>query len=297
MIANRNTRQRANAGGSAAEIPIWPTVATLANLGCGLLALVCCLRADGARGADPSGGDAWGGNGAVAGAYLVLLALVFDGLDGRIARLTRQVSSFGKQLDSLADMVTFGVAPVVLLVAYCWQVSAGDYAWIGWRAVLCASLVYTACAAIRLSRFNAEAAPGGVFAGLPVPAAAAGVVSLVLLQEPSWWTPAVVSANTVGWLGGVAIAVLSICVATLMVARIRYAHVGQWSARGRTAFAAVGVGGVVLVVGVVFSPHLAIATASWAYILVGGWWCRPRSVRSVQAEPLERKHKTRTQSN
>jgi CDP-diacylglycerol--serine O-phosphatidyltransferase len=113
--------------------------------------------------------------------------LVFDGLDGRVARLTRTQSAFGAEYDSLADMVAFGVAPA--LVVYVWALK--DFAWmqdiqalgpwlstkLGWIA----AFVYCACAALRLARFNTtlDVADKRFFQGMPSPAAACMIAGMV----------------------------------------------------------------------------------------------------------------------
>jgi len=107
----------------------------------------------------------------------VFCAMVLDSLDGRVARLTNTQSAFGEQMDSLADMVSFGAAPA--LIAYEWALKdLGRWGWI-------AAFVYCACAALRLARFNVNT---GVvdkrfFQGLPSPAAAALVMGFVWLMN------------------------------------------------------------------------------------------------------------------
>jgi len=110
-----------------------------------------------------------------AAAIAIFLALVFDGMDGRVARLTNTQSSFGEQYDSLADMTSFGMAPA--LVMYEWALSdLGRWGWL-------AAFVYVAGAALRLARFNANIAvvDKRFFQGLPSPAAAALVAGFVWL--------------------------------------------------------------------------------------------------------------------
>ena len=111
----------------------------------------------------------------------IFAAMIFDGLDGRVARMTNTQSDFGVQYDSLSDMVSFGVAPAV--VAYGWGVS--DLGKLG----LAAAFVYASCAALRLARFNvqAEMADKKTFTGLPSPAAAAWWPALSGL--PTRWNP------------------------------------------------------------------------------------------------------------
>lgn len=107
----------------------------------------------------------------------VFCAMVLDGLDGRVARLTNTQSAFGEQMDSLSDMVSFGVAPA--LVAYEWNLShIGRWGWL-------AAFIYCACAALRLARFNVNTAvvDKRYFQGLPSPAAAALVTGFIFLVE------------------------------------------------------------------------------------------------------------------
>jgi len=108
-------------------------------------------------------------------AICILVAHVFDGLDGRIARLTKSTSRFGIEYDSLSDLVAFGVAPGIL--AYKWALEPwGNWGWL-------AASLYVACGALRLARFNVQADLGDKqsFTGLPIPAAADTVASTVLL--------------------------------------------------------------------------------------------------------------------
>jgi CDP-diacylglycerol--serine O-phosphatidyltransferase len=120
-------------------------------------------------------------------AIAIFVAMVLDGLDGRIARLTRTQSAFGAELDSLSDMVSFGVAPA--LVVYVWALK--DFAgvqtvkwlgpWLSTKLGWIAAFIYCACAALRLARFNTtiDVADKRFFQGLPSPAAACLVAGLV----------------------------------------------------------------------------------------------------------------------
>ena len=120
-------------------------------------------------------------------AIAIFVAMVFDGLDGRVARLTRTQSAFGAELDSLSDMVSFGVAPA--LVVYVWALKDFDYIekvsvlgpWLSTRLGWIAAFIYCACAALRLARFNTTLDVGDkrFFQGLPSPAAACLIAGLV----------------------------------------------------------------------------------------------------------------------
>ena len=114
-------------------------------------------------------------------AYGIFVAMFLDGLDGRVARLTSTASEFGKQYDSLADMVSFGLAPAI--VTYQWGVERlSEYGAIWGRLGWLAAFLYVAAAAFRLARFNANVAQDRrFFQGLASPAAAVGVGSMVWL--------------------------------------------------------------------------------------------------------------------
>jgi CDP-diacylglycerol--serine O-phosphatidyltransferase len=118
----------------------------------------------------------------------IFCAMVLDSLDGRIARMTNTQSAFGEQMDSLADMVSFGAAPA--LIVYVWALnSLGRWGWIG-------AFVYCACAALRLARFNVNTAvvDKRFFQGLPSPAAAALVAGFIWLM-----TDAGIAGEDVRW--------------------------------------------------------------------------------------------------
>jgi CDP-diacylglycerol--serine O-phosphatidyltransferase len=112
----------------------------------------------------------------------IFVAMVFDGLDGRVARLTRTQSAFGAEYDSLSDMVSFGAAPA--LVVYVWALK--DLGKLGWIA----AFIYCAGAALRLARFNTniEVVDKRHFQGLPSPAAAALVAGLIWVLIDNQWT-------------------------------------------------------------------------------------------------------------
>ena len=138
-------------------------------------------------------------------AWLILLALVFDGLDGRIARLTNSCSKFGVEFDSLADIVSFGVAPAILMYLF----AGADYGRFG----VVVSALYVIFGAIRLARFNvmSSSAEPSVFIGVPIPTAAVFISLLVLLFEKY------PQLNN-----GVALLVVTVVVSLLMVSNIRY---------------------------------------------------------------------------
>lgn len=142
-------------------------------------------------------------------AYAILASCVFDGLDGKLARLTNSASDFGVQLDSLADLVAFGVGPAVLV--YQWHLH--DLGRLG----IMASFLIIACGALRLARFNIQTGKISkkFFIGLPIPAAACTLATFVLFSSylPEGFTP---------WIPRIVLT-LSFLVSILMVSNVRYA--------------------------------------------------------------------------
>ncbi len=156
-----------------------------------------------------------------AAAIAIFVAMILDGVDGRVARLTNTQSAFGAEYDSLSDLVSFGLAPS--LVMYEWVLS--DLGKIGWLA----AFVYTACAALRLARFNVqvEKIDKAHFQGLPSPAAAAVLAGFV------WW--ATDYQFKPSYLSFIAVS-LMVATAALMVSNIRYRSFKDLDIKGKVPF-------------------------------------------------------------
>jgi CDP-diacylglycerol---serine O-phosphatidyltransferase len=157
----------------------------------------------------------------VGSVYAIIAAGIFDGLDGRVARLLKSTSSFGAELDSLSDFVSFGVAPAAVL--YLWTMSALHAA--GWAIVL----FFAVCCALRLARFNTQAHadlpayPAPFFTGVPAPAGA-GLVMVPMFLSFEWgdWLFRSPYLNAVT-VSGVALLMVS-RVPTVSLKRIRIPH-------------------------------------------------------------------------
>ena len=157
-------------------------------------------------------------------AIAIFVAIILDGMDGRIARLTNTQSAFGMQYDSLSDMISFGLAPS--LVVYQWALfSMGKLGWL-------AAFVYTACASLRLARFNTQATSidKRYFQGLPSPGAAAVLGGLV------WF------GSSYGFVDDKTITIicslLTVIVGLLMVSNIRYHSFKEFDFKNRIPFMA-----------------------------------------------------------
>lgn len=143
--------------------------------------------------------------------YAIFLAALFDGLDGRVARWTNAQSAFGEQFDSLSDMLSFGVAPAILVYSWILQPLG--------RIGLACAFIFTACAAFRLARFNVQIAvvDKRYFIGLASPLAALVLASgiWVGIDNPSW-----IDSSLLGWK--IVYAILAVIVGFLMVSNVRY---------------------------------------------------------------------------
>ncbi|WP_221797005.1 CDP-diacylglycerol--serine O-phosphatidyltransferase [Oceanobacter mangrovi] len=156
-------------------------------------------------------------------AVAIFVAMILDGLDGRVARLTNTQSDFGAEYDSLSDMVSFGMAPA--LVAFSWALQ--DLGKVGWVA----AFVYAAGAALRLARFNTQLAVAdkNFFTGLASPSAAALVAGTVWM-----FSDAGVPGSDVAWLMAVLVPVAGL----LMVSNVRYHSFKGLDLRGKVPFVA-----------------------------------------------------------
>jgi CDP-diacylglycerol--serine O-phosphatidyltransferase len=182
--------------------------------------------------------------------YMILLAMVADMLDGRLARMSQSTSSFGGQLDSLCDTISFGVAPAFLMLKVL-EYKLGGSAEINpgvgnhlARFIWLAAATYISCATIRLARFNVEnqedESAHMSFSGLPSPAAAGVLVSLVMFHQqtlPDLLTESTrayaICENAISY----ALPFLAVATGTLMVSRIRYPHVLNQYLKGKKPFA------------------------------------------------------------
>ncbi|OGI48927.1 MAG: CDP-diacylglycerol--serine O-phosphatidyltransferase [Candidatus Muproteobacteria bacterium RBG_16_65_34] len=202
----------------------------------------------------------------------IFIAMVLDALDGRVARLTHTESDFGTQYDSLVDMVSFGLAPA--LVMYQWALSGmGKFGWL-------AAFIYAAGAGLRLARFNVQtgAADKRYFRGLPSPAAAAMVMGFIWVLHASG-------------IPGREISILALAVTVLagvlMVSNIRYRSFKDLDLRGRVPFVTILIVPLVFVL-VFLDPPQVLFLVSLAYTLSGPVAAALRLVHRVEDKPAEK---------
>ncbi|XQW86021.1 CDP-diacylglycerol--serine O-phosphatidyltransferase [Thalassotalea piscium] len=200
-------------------------------------------------------------------AIAIFIAMIFDGLDGRVARMTNTQSEFGAEYDSMADMVSFGIAPG--LVAYNWALSGmGKFGWL-------AAFVFVAAAALRLARFNTQVgvADKRYFQGLASPAAAGVIASLV-------WLGTEYEIN--GQDFGLVLGVITIVSGLLMVSNFRYNSFKEVDWKGKVSFIVVLL--IVLVFVIVAASPAELLTAIFVLYACSGPFTTIRSVKKLKLE-------------
>jgi CDP-diacylglycerol--serine O-phosphatidyltransferase len=238
-------------------VAVLPTLFTLGNLICGFFAIVVLSRIERPVSDEPrptasikisvkdlpeSAAEFINSNdpthNLMLSGALILLAMLFDAVDGQVARITRATSDFGAQLDSLCDLVSFGLAPAILLVKMCPQFSY-------WHrdAIWCIAAAFACCAALRLARFNVESDSDDdhtMFAGLPTPAAAAAIGSFAILSYSLRNENAVVINDHFPeydlWMQRL-VPLFAVIISVLMVSRLPYPHPLTQFVRGQRSFA------------------------------------------------------------
>lgn len=243
---------------------ILPNMFTLASVFTGFYSMLITLSADSAAELTTA-------------AWLICISMIFDGLDGRVARATKTQSAFGVQLDSLADGIAFGVAPAALIYQWGLQQLGGIGTFI--------AFAFIACGIMRLARFNVTASnsdgPALFFTGLPIPLAAGTLVSVVLAH----------TSLTGKMMTGApwSVALLTLLLAGLMVSNFRYRTFKKVKLRGPAGFALAATLIAVVIISIQFKPGLAFVGVASMYIVLGiadtaiGFGRRVRDARSSGA--------------
>jgi CDP-diacylglycerol--serine O-phosphatidyltransferase len=256
-------------------LPVLPTLLTAGNLACGITAILCAAH-----------------DMLELGAIMVFAAMVCDMLDGKVARLTKTEGPFGAELDSLSDVVSFGVAPAILvhrLVLGSPGVFDPDQ-----RILWFVTVFYPVMAAIRLARYNVEHSDGPTphFRGIPSPGAAAVVCSWILFQNHQNVIPTtpigveytfvnLVSIDLYRWI----VVGLSLLSALLMVSTVHYPHVGN-TLLGRVSFRSI-ISALLLIALFVYWPYWFLVVGTTGYLVLGllgevvSMWRRWRRGHSV----------------
>lgn len=217
-------------------IYILPNLFTLGNMLCGFYSIISTIEGRFQH-----------------AATAIFVAALADGLDGKIARLTKTCSRFGVEFDSLADLLSFGIAPALLI--YIWALR--PYQRIGWLA----AFLFVICGALRLAQFNVQVytSENTYFTGLPIPAAATTIASFVLLHQFLFQE----EGNK-----PVIIAALAYILAFLMVSNIKYRSFKNWKLRERKPFNFLVFISLLLLV-VLAQPQIMVFILICSYVLSG----------------------------
>lgn len=250
--------QESSAPKVSLRIYLLPNLLTTANLFFGFFAIILSIQGT-----------------PVKAAYAIVAAAVFDLLDGRLARLTHATSRFGAEYDSLSDLVSFCLAPALLL--YLWALD--PFGRIGWLA----SFLFVTCGALRLARFNVQAqvVEKSFFQGLPTPMAAGIVASGVLAFDELGWEAR----------GHRGLLVMTFLVALVMVSNFRYRSFKDLDLRDRLSFKWL-VLAVCVLIWVVLRPEVHLFILFLSYAILGAlfgvfrWRRRKKNPRPIENSEL-----------
>lgn len=243
---------------------VLPNLFTMSSIACGFLAIMK------ASVTDPQPRDY------LTACLAIVFAGIFDAMDGRVARLTKTQSDFGVQLDSLADLVSFGVAPAVLM--YRWVLQ--DHGWVGFAV----SFLYLAAGAARLARFNVLAAQGqdakSDFVGLSIPLGAFSLVSLVGYATRAGIDPSPYHRQ---------ISLYVLLIAVLMVCNLRMRSFKDFTVRGSALLGILFLAAIPAVLAFILrEPYAVLLGLCWVYILYNGALAfRPRREEEVIKDVAE----------
>lgn len=217
-------------------IYILPNMLTLVGMFFGFLSIVATMK----------------GN-YIHAAWAIVIANIFDGLDGFVARATGASSRFGVELDSLSDLIAFGAAPAVLL--YRWTLQ--DFGRLGWAF----SFFFLACGALRLARFNVQTIPGQskAFTGMPIPAAATIMASIVIFHYQFHDHPPEKS---------IPVLILTGITSFLMVSTLRFHGLKEINLRSRRPLWFL-LGFILIMLVIVIHPPVALFVFAMAYLVTG----------------------------
>lgn len=216
------------------SIYVLPNLLTTANMFFGFMSIIFAIRGE-----------------YIFGSYAIVAAAVFDLLDGRVARMTDTTSQFGAQYDSLCDLISFGMAPAMIM--YLWALQ--PFGRVGWLA----SFVFVACGALRLARFNVQQSEEReYFQGLPIPMAAGIVASSVLC-----FTDLQMDASR-NWL----LLFMTFMLGITMVSQFRYRSFKDMNLKKKQPFTYLVVGVMVIIL-IALRPEVMLFVLFFAYALLG----------------------------
>ena len=228
------------------NVPLLPNLITTMSLFSGLYSILYALNSNFYK-----------------AAFLILFAAFFDGIDGRVARATGTTSLFGKEYDSLSDVVAFGVAPA--LMVYLWSIHI--YGKFGWLT----SFLFVACGALRLARFNSMPSHETSFTGLPIPMAACLLATVVLMNQ------------LISHISPVLMLILVYSLSYMMVSNIQYPSFKHMPYLKAHPFQLL-VAGVLLIMVVAAAPELMLFILVGTFVFAGPVWAVIKAIKGYHKE-------------
>lgn len=227
------------------KIYILPNLVTTANMAAGFYSIVASIH----------------GRFLVA-AWAIIVAAVFDMLDGRIARLAKATSQFGVEYDSLSDLISFGMAPAILM--YQWMLEPYDR--LGWLA----AFLYVTCGALRLARFNVATQSDlskKFFQGMPSPAAAGMIATFAMFHHETGWP-----AQPRGWALGFVLGL-----ASLMISTVKFLSFKEFNWRSKASISYLPIF-VLLMILIASKPEVSLFLLGVVYMLISLVTCLYRTI-------------------
>ncbi len=220
------------------KVYLIPNFVTTANMFCGFYSIISAIHTE-----------------YLVASWAIIAAGVFDMLDGRIARLAKATSQFGVEYDSLSDLISFGVAPAVLL--YQWALQPYD------RLGYLAAFLFVTCGALRLARFNVNSSvlPKGYFQGLPIPMAAGMIATFIIFNQTTDWPSFRPSF----------VLFITFALASLMVSTVRFPSYKEFNWRSRSTFGYLAVG-VLSMILVAVKPEVTLFLLLSSYVGLSLAW-------------------------
>ena len=260
-----------------------PAALTIGNMVCGLLAIAYVADSYRLMASDQAAQASlrieWAG-------WLILLGMVFDGFDGRVARMVRSNPDFGGALDSLADLVTFGVAPAMVAKA----IMEGPLGFAEPKMTFLTAAFFAVCACLRLARYNAEhEEPGKAvthFSGIPTPGAAGVVAGAAMVHGTilGWLDPQVEWKVALAYILGFG---MLTCLGLLMVSRVPYVHFANRYLRGRKPVGRLALLFLAMMLALNFNLAMVLAVGFTGYALLGPLAMLPRLLFGKREEITE----------
>lgn len=232
-----------------------PSLLTLANLSLGVISILLVFQER-----------------AGLAAIMIIIAMLLDGVDGRVARALNAQSEFGKELDSLADVVSFGVAPAFIMYVVALQDVTPFIASF-------VTVLFPICGALRLARFNVKESAPGYFTGLPIPAAGGVLASVALFKED---------------LTYIVIIITAVLLSILMVSNIRFPNFKKIGIPRNSVWLIPIIVSIALIIGILFEEHLSkvFFIPIGIYVLYGVNKTIRRRVRKKHQQELAEEEKT-----